>query len=305
MPSRTTLRNASPVAARFGSDYSYSFEGDTVTLQASAHLVHYLEHEVQWLLQLRASPVNTTSTKTAYTHVIAEVTLPPLTELTSTGDICSLTTHALPPAGQGEFNLSLALISRRAEQIDELHDIAFFSRPERFAQPRLGGPITCSFAQNELSLAVDRIENPRDTANVSGTLSLELWALNTPYEGGIFHGEPLAGAILGRLSGQESWTNTAYTLHYAPPTAGSWQVALMLREWTGSSYTTRDYFNFAAPLVIEPKPTATPTSSVAAKAPSAPASATTKKEPVIATPAKTTPTAKTVSPKKRAKSSRK
>lgn len=251
MPSNTsTLRNASLVAARFGSDYGYRFDGDNVTLHASVQLVHFLEQEVQWLLQLQASPINIQSTEIAFTHVIAEVVLPPLSELTSSGEICSIASLALPPAGQGEFNLSLALIARQAEKPDELHDIAFFSRPERFLQPRLVGSTTCNLTQNEVALSIERIENPRDPANVSGTLSLELWALDTSYEGGAFNGQPLAGVILGRLTGQESWAEVSYTLPYAPPPSGSWQVTVMLREWTGASYTTRDFFNLSAPLFI-------------------------------------------------------
>jgi hypothetical protein len=61
---------------------------------------------------------------------------------------------------------------------------------------------------------------------------------------------PLAGVILGRLSGQQSWSCASYALHYAPPTAGQWNVALMLREWTGSGYTTRDFRNLPKPLLI-------------------------------------------------------
>lgn len=251
MPSNThPLRNASLVAARFGSDYGYRFDGDNVTLHASVQLVHFLEQEVQWLLQLQASPINAASTKTPFTHVIAEVVLPPLSDLTSSGEVCSIVSLALPPAGQGEFKLSLALVARQAEKTDELHDIVFFSRPERFLQPRLVGSITCNLAQNEVTLSIERIENPRDLSNVSGTLSLELWALNAPYEGGSFKGQPLAGVVLGRLTGQESWGEVTHTLHYAPPTAGCWQVAVMLREWTGSSYTTRDFFNLSEPLLV-------------------------------------------------------
>lgn len=260
-----SFRKAPLVAARFGSTYGYRFEGDTVTLQASVQILHEVAHEVQWRLQLQASPINDSSSQAPLAHTIAGIALPPLAELTGAGDHCSLAALATPPAGQGEFNLSLALISRQAGQPDELHDLVSFSRPERFVQPQLVGSITSAFSQNEVSLSLDRIENPRDPANVSGTLSLELWALSEPYTGGTFQGLPLAGTILGRLSGQEAWSNAVYALHYAPPTPGRWQVAVMLREWTGSSYTTRDFRNLAEPLVIATSPAVPPVEPAPAK----------------------------------------
>ena len=51
---------------------------------------------------------------------------------------------------------------------------------------------------------VERIHNPRDPNNLSGTLSIELWALPEPYVVGDFAGNALAGVTLGSLAGVET-----------------------------------------------------------------------------------------------------
>lgn len=244
-----TLRPAAVVAARFGQDYGYRFDGDSVTLHASIQLVHYLAHEVRWFLQLQAIPDNAAA-GTSVPHVVAEVNLPPLAELAGSADSFSLTAPSQPPADQGECRLSLALVSRQTDQPDELHDVAVFSRTERFVQPRFAGNLTCDFAANAVEVFAARIESPRDPANLSGTLALELWALSEPYAGGTFAGQPLAGVVLGQLSGQTGWDDVHHSLHCATPPAGKWNVTVMLREWTGHGYTTRDYRNLPQPLVI-------------------------------------------------------
>lgn len=274
MSSPSTTRTAATPFARFGPTYGYRFVADTVEINASVQTLDDSAYPLHWVLQLQACPANCTSALTHAAHLVTEVLLPPIAEHAGAPEPYALTATATPPAGEAEFNLSLSLIARQPGKPDEIHDVARFVQPERFIQPRFTGTISCNFTQDEVRLALDAIENPRASDNVSGTLSLELWALTTPYTGGAFEGMPLAGAILGRLSGQQAWSCSSYSLHYAPPTAGQWNVALMLREWTGSGYTTRDYRNMDEPLVIVNPTAAKPT--VEAKATPAPKKATAK-----------------------------
>jgi hypothetical protein len=256
MSSTTRTRSAVSAAARFGTAYGYRFNGEVVELQANFLLLNETAHRPGWALQLIASSAGSNSGR-AEQHIIATVPLPPIIEIAGASEPFCVTTIATLPAGKGQFNLSLALVLTEPGQVDEVHDIAVFSQPESFTLPSLRGDINCRYIKNEVHLDIARIENPRDTANVSGTLSLELWALSQPYTGGSFEGHPLAGAILGRLTGQQSWSDLSYDLNYAAPPAGRWHVVLMLREWTGFGYTTRDYYNFAEPLIIDHTPAET------------------------------------------------
>jgi DNA uptake protein ComE-like DNA-binding protein len=99
-------------------------------------------------------------------------------------------------------------------------------------------------------IKIDEIHNTRSD-NLSGTLSLELWALDAPYVDGDFTGQALAGTQIGQLLGQHFLQNCAYQLLFQAPTAGEWHLCLMLREWDNNGFTTRDFVNFTVPYVVE------------------------------------------------------
>jgi len=107
---------------------------------------------------------------------------------------------------------------------------------------------------NRVVINISEIANHRELANTSGTLSIELWALNTPYTGADFNGIPLASTCIGELFGQYSLSDCLYDLNFQDPTAGTWFLTLMLREWDESGYVTRDYVNFALPYIVSNKP---------------------------------------------------
>lgn len=120
------------------------------------------------------------------------------------------------------------------------------------AKPAAGGLLllgNCGYVEQdgEITISVGEIANQRDGNDISGTLSLELWALNYPYTGGDFDGFAVAGTVIGTLNGQYSLYNAGYKMSYREPPEGEWYLALMLREWNGASYETRDCINFAVP----------------------------------------------------------
>jgi hypothetical protein len=147
--------------------------------------------------------------------------------------------------------MALVIAEWDGEGFNRVHDFHNYPNRDVFLHPRLEGLVGYHFL-NERRVAVDvgRIYNPRDLENSSGTLVLELWALPGPYNGGAFEGHALACITLGSLNGGESWQDCAYELEMTQPQAGSYALALMLREWVGNGYVTRDHTNFAFPVVF-------------------------------------------------------
>ncbi|MDD5321941.1 MAG: helix-hairpin-helix domain-containing protein [Methylococcales bacterium] len=108
---------------------------------------------------------------------------------------------------------------------------------------------------DQVIINISEIANYRELENISGTLSIELWALDKPYTGDEFNGLALAGTPIGELFGQHSLNNCLYNLNFQEPSAGTWYLTLMLREWTETGYFTRDYVNFALPYIVSSSPT--------------------------------------------------
>lgn len=102
-------------------------------------------------------------------------------------------------------------------------------------------------------ITASAIANNRDANNLSGTVSIELWALEQAYQGGEFHGQALAGTRIGEIQGQHFLADCRYDLLFNEPTAGNWNMVLMLREWTDAGFVTRDYVNFAKRYVVARK----------------------------------------------------
>ncbi|NOT10576.1 MAG: helix-hairpin-helix domain-containing protein [Methylococcaceae bacterium] len=110
---------------------------------------------------------------------------------------------------------------------------------------------------NRVIINISEIANHRELENVSGTLSIELWALNTPYTGADFTGVVLANTRIGELFGQHYLSDCRYDLNFLEPPEGTWFLTLMLREWTETGYASRDYVNFTLPYIVSNKPAIT------------------------------------------------
>lgn len=149
------------------------------------------------------------------------------------------------PAGQARRRLALKLVSGQPGSWDRLHACKRLVLPHRFLQPSLAGSVQVRVHGDELKLAIAGISNLRAAGELSGTLALELWALQQPYDGGPFQGQPLGSLTLGRLGGQQQWSDLCPSWHWsaaALPLAGQQgQLTLMLREWTPAAYVTRDW----------------------------------------------------------------
>lgn len=106
-----------------------------------------------------------------------------------------------------------------------------------------------------ININIGEIANQREQGNISGTLSIELWALKQAYDGGNFNGFPVAGTTIGEIYGQHYISPLNFDLAFQAPPPGTWYLTLMLREWNGVAYETRDFVNFAVPYTAETKPT--------------------------------------------------
>jgi DNA uptake protein ComE-like DNA-binding protein len=273
-------------SAHFAGTQGYSLDGDQAHLNAAVALDDVAQAGADWALQLWACDQGAGQ---GGLQGIKVAELPvgclPAPGATSLDGWAT----ALPPAGQRAHTMVLALASGYQGFFDRIHDLTVFPNLESFRQPSLQGVVAYRFEPGWVELKVDAVTNPRDAGNLSGSLILELWALPRAYQGGAFEGFHVATAELGCLAGQGRIEGLQVTVPAALVPAGTWQIALMLREWTPAGNVTRDYANFAEPLVVaevvaEPAPVA-PAVVIEAAAPAvvaASAPAASKADPVPA-----------------------
>ncbi len=260
---------SSPATA-LGANHGYRFAGDSVHLNAEVTLAASdLQDGSTWSLQLWASSAGFAERAPAGVKV-GEFPLQPLPGCFNV-DAC---VAALPPAGHDAFTMALMLVSGDTDGGVEVRDLAIYPTPQYFVQPTLGGALDCRIADGLAEIVIESIANPRAADNLSGTLALEVWALDSPYAGGAWTGTPVASLVLGQLAGGEAWSDCRYTVPAVDPAGAA--LTVMLREWTASGYLTRDYRNLplvaaVASAAVAPAPTASPAKPAAKKATKAPA----------------------------------
>ncbi len=226
------------VAVQLGENHGYRFEGDFVHLNADVMFFDAdLTADKTWALQLWASDCGFAGAELRGIKV-AELAIKPMVGTSAVAGYCS----AMPPAGISDQVLGMALVAYTADGRSEVHDLAIYASRERFTQPRLQGKVICTLADSEAQLAIDAIVNPRTAGTLSGTLTLEVWALDVPYGGGSWAGIPVASLVLGVLAGGNEWFGSHFTVPAAMPGADV-ALTVMLREWTPTGYLTRDYRN--------------------------------------------------------------
>ncbi len=219
-----------------GKNYAYTFSGNDVLLEADLIVDTTNPHAVTVQLWACASPYVGGVLQGVK---VAEVSCGVLSE----NKKLSESVPAYAPAGQGSYFMVLVLMSKPTNQPETVIGYANFAQPQTFLLPRMTGKITCDIQQEAAEVRIDAIENPRASTNLSGTLALELWSLSQQYSGASFNGVKQGGVLLGTLLGQNSWLNNVIHIHLASkPIVGEY-VVLMLREWVGNGYITRDYYH--------------------------------------------------------------
>lgn len=236
--------------ASIGETHGYCFDGDSVQINAELSFSDAaLSAASQWALQLWSSVSGFPDQQLAGVKV-AELAVYPAAGYQS----LAATVAAMPPAGTDEQEMALALVCWGDNGLPMVADLAIYPVAESFVQPKLVGNVTCALADGMATLTVDAIENPRAEGNLSGTLALELWALDAPYAGGSWQGIPVASMVLGVLAGGEKLSDCNFVVPAAAP-EGPGVLTLMLREWGPTGYVTRDYCNLSleAPAKAKPK----------------------------------------------------
>jgi len=240
----TTNYSAADAVTALGANHGYCLDGDFVHLNADVSLAEAdLADGTHWALQLWASPGGFDGRGLTGVKV-AELALQPTP---GNFNVAACVT-ALPPAGCTAQIMAMALVGQRVDGSVQVRDLSVYATPQTFFQPFLLGDVSCRVADGVAEIAIERIASPRSPDNLSGTLALEVWALDAPYQGGAWQGQPVASVVLGQLSGGSAWADCRYSV---PAANAGGALTLMLREWTPAGYLTRDYRNLAA-AVVEP-----------------------------------------------------
>lgn len=136
-----------------------------------------------------------------------------------------------------------------------MNAIQLQTNPDFAADLILAGNCGYTLQNDRVIIDIAEIANRRQLGDLSGTLAIELWALKQPQATELLDGHVLAATTIGELSGQHFLPDCRYDLIFQEPPAGSWQLALVLREWTDAGYVTRDQINFSEPYVVAGKAT--------------------------------------------------
>jgi competence ComEA-like helix-hairpin-helix protein len=275
-------------AARLGQTHGYRIDGELawlnaeLAIDASADDLNQVRAQ-NWALQLwacespyRGGPLSGIK--------VAEAAL----DLSVQPQQAYAEAFARLPAGGRDYSMVLVLASGAAGTFDHVHDFANYPQREQFAVPHFVGDVTYDVAADSVTLRASGIRNPRSIDNLSGTLALELWALDVPYTGEQFSGEPLAGVELGTLGGDDSFYDLERQAAYTEAPAGYPERVLMLREWTSAGYVTRDFRSFSSVVTRAVERAASPVeearSAVRAAEPEAVRPAAAAVEPAAARP---------------------
>ena len=235
--SNSMLSNA---PQRLCQNHGYRFDGDVIHLNAE---FAFSDADVaageSWSLQLWANAAGFPDGTVAGTQVAA-LNLHASPGLHHATDSCI----AILPAGSAPHVMGLALVATGQDGISRVRDLAIYPATETFSLPRFSGEVSCQLANGQADIFAEVMSNPRAPAVMSGTLVLELWALNSPYAGGGWQGVTLASAELGTIAGGSEWINYRIQVPAIMPETGA-ALTLMLREWTPAGYITRDYRNIS------------------------------------------------------------
>ena len=235
-----------------GQNHGYCLDGDYVHLNADITLADSdVAAGESWALQLWASAGGFDGMALSGVKV-AELALDSIAGCFNVAGCVP----ALPPAGDMAQTMAMALVGRASDGTLIMRGLSVYPTQQYFVQPFLDGAVRCELKDSSAEIAIGGIVNPRDADNLSGTLALEIWALDAPYVGGSWVGTPVASLVLGVLAGGEALNDCQYSVPAVTTNPGA-ALTVMLREWTPAGYVTRDYRNLpAAPVAAAPVATA-------------------------------------------------
>src|SRR5215813_1545147 len=115
-----STKHAAVPLARLSGPHGYGFDGDRVHLHTRFAVMHDAAHQQDWALQLWACTSAPASSKSLSGHVVAEVALPPMSEIADEMEQMDMDAFANPPASGDDYIMALVLASGRPGQFDDV-----------------------------------------------------------------------------------------------------------------------------------------------------------------------------------------
>ena len=229
-----------PQAPRFvlSGDCSAAVQGDTVVFRLH-RLENIASEPLAPVVQLWACPA-VPENDGAQGTLLGQHELPPLENGEAHAEV---SVEALVEGSvAGTVQLVLAVARRESPACWEDQRLL---GPATFSQPQLCDPVAFEIGPRGTEVQLAGYASPRATGNLSGSLSLELWAQPQPFTVDPPEGHCLGQLLQGIVHGGEQ--REAMRLRYlAAELPEGWHTfALLLREWNGERYLTRDFRNAA------------------------------------------------------------
>ena len=137
-----------------------------------------------------------------------------------------------------------------------MHSLQAQAQPATGAEIAFAGNCGVEIQNDRVLITVAEIANHREEGKISGTLAVELLALNQPYTADDSEGTILAATRIGELYDRHFLSDCRYDLIFTEPPPGTWYLSLRLREWTESDYAARDRVDFSTAYTVPDKPAA-------------------------------------------------
>lgn len=230
---------------QIGSRHGYRIDGDYACINAELSVPPYHPGGA-WALQLWASEQPYQGGELTGVRV-SEVRLELPTPLAPYTHRIDATVPARLPLQGRAYVMSLALVELAAGE-GSVRDVVSYPALESFPAPQLQGEVGYEVRGHELLLHAAGVVNPRGAGNLSGTLSLELWAwpVNAPARLEAGQGVCLGAAQLAPVAGAELRSGLHCVTPFNEPPPGCYQLGLLLLEWTNAhGYVSRDRRDFA------------------------------------------------------------
>ena len=128
------------------------------------------------------------------------------------------------------------------------------SATQAFADAKITGSAKFQFSNQNTSVSFGcgGITNP-SKENATGTLKVELWALDAPHAGGTISGIILGDYKLDGLNSGAGYTNVSKTLKaVVPKKRKAYYLCLTVLEYKRGAYVISDYRNFTGSTVLGP-----------------------------------------------------
>lgn len=135
-------------------------------------------------------------------------------------------------------------------QLQRLFSVSFIvfttaAAAQKGVEPELDlvEPVDWTVNATTILIEAAAVENNR-IGGTSGTLRLQVWATDTPYNGGMINGFVMGTAVLGELNGGQSFGDISESVPFTEPPAGTFFTTITLEEFRMGAFAIMDFFTF-------------------------------------------------------------